>query len=95
MPPRPTASPAMATKRSFDMPRYEEFKALLAERDSSPAMFIRRTVLDYLDKKTLTLSYLKAENKELLFEIAKGLRTVDMHFALENALDELRRVRRK
>lgn len=95
MPPRTTESPSTVVKRSFDMPRYDEFKERLAERDASPAMFIRRVVLEHLDKKALTFSHLKTENKELLLEISKEMKTADMQSVLESALDQLRLVRRK
>ena len=97
MPPRrtPEESPSTIFKRSFDMPRYEEFKQQLAERDASPTLFMRRVVLDYLDKKYIAISYLSEENKALLAEIAGGLKTSNMQIAFETALNELRLLRHK
>src|ERR1039458_7595567 len=98
MPPRQTPteeSPSTIFKRSFDMPRYEEFKQQLAERDASPTLFMRRVVLDYLDKKYISISYLSDENKALMAEIAGGLKTSNMQIAFETALNELRLLRHK
>jgi hypothetical protein len=40
--PRTTESPSTVLKRSFDMPRYDDFKDRLAERDSFARVLARR-----------------------------------------------------